>query len=250
MRDQCVELLSHLDDAFDRTREQVHVRSAAQGFGLGADGTSRLAPEAMGVSKARPGELRPSSETLLEYALYQRYRPESSTEMTPWRYIVHRQVPLYNKADSEGWGEIDLLGLTEPGEPVIVELKKASSHDTPLHALLEAACYAVSLRQNWALLSAEIAGHYRGLHVVPQPDAVLVVLLAPATYWSEWRRWSTCGGGVPADTQDAFASLCMGFAARKLPVLTATAQHPESWDERTPLSADEVSITDVQPVPG
>lgn len=241
MRDHCVELLGALDAALALTTPQVHLRKTfARSFEL--EQGARLRPESMGNSKARPGTKRPSTESLLESAIFDRYRPGTEVVSGPSRYFIARQVALYKQKDSEGWGKIDILGMTTDGEPVIVELKKASSHDTPLHALLEAACYAVSLRLNWPLLAKEIKQVYRGLSVAANPRFISLHLMAPETFWEGYKRWSSSGGGVPRDTQSAFAKLCEGFAKRGLPVTASIVRYPTAWNERSPISPGNISI--------
>ncbi len=245
MRDQCVELLCGLDQAIALTLPQVQMRTAKQGFQVAS--ASRLTPEFFGQSKANPGLISPGTERLLEYALYERYLPGRDNQEAPWRYLVHRQVPLCNVISSDGWGEIDLLGVTHFGHPVVVELKKEKSEDTPLHALLEAACYAISLKANWGILYKEIVDNYSShdLRLIPEePKAIPLVIAAPELFWTNWNRWSTSGVGVPSDTQIAFGRLCAGFAERNMPVARVSLSHA-GWDEKSPLSSDGVSINDV-----
>lgn len=99
------ETVDGLDGIFEATRRAVHVRSRAQGFQLMAEAT-RLSPEQLGVSKSRPGEIRPSEETFLEFAVLDAWRAGSTGTMMPWERLVGRQVPLMSRRESEGWGSM------------------------------------------------------------------------------------------------------------------------------------------------
>lgn len=226
----------NLSAILDATRAAVHVRTPAQGFRLDAEG-SRLSADELGVSKARPGEIRPSEETLLEFAVLQAHRDGSPSQSAPWTRLVARQVPLMAKRSSEGWGAIDLLGLTTDGRPVVVELKKASSPETPLRALLEAAAYAVSVEENWALLAREMSCVQDAVTLATCPKPVAIVVAAPERYWSEWDRWSTTGRGVPADTRSSLRDVAAALSAAGMsPFFIGLDQ--ESATESRPLRAD------------
>jgi hypothetical protein len=51
--------------------------------------------------------------------------------------------------DVKQWGEVDLVGRSPEGAPVVIELKGASSNEPPLRGIAEGVAYAIALRQAW-----------------------------------------------------------------------------------------------------
>jgi hypothetical protein len=170
----------------------------------------------------------------------------------PWQRLVGYQVPLFDKQHKEGWGYIDLLGLTGSGEPVVVELKRGTSADTPLHALLEAVSYAVALRKNWQLMAAEIKALRDSQKckycVSDDPEKWTLVLLAPPKYWKAWSPETATGRTVSDSTRKAYRQLRESLAAKGYPVLQAEVRGTEGWDGVTPLSQGplEVGLVDAE----
>jgi len=153
-----------------------------------------------------------SKERRLEAGLWAKYgQPSSLPVELLWDRLVFYQVPLFSARAKGSWGCVDLLGLKD-GRPVVVELKIATSTDTPLHALLEASTYATVLRKNWKVVRQELNEYCvdRGLPVTmdDEPKNWQLVLLAPAAYWE------TCNKGVISSpsARQAYLQLCDGFA--------------------------------------
>lgn len=211
MSSSAAAVVDNLPAILEETRNAVHVRTPRQGFRFGLEG-SRLSPNELGVSKAVPGKIRPSEETLLEFALLEAHRQDLRGQNAPWARLLARQVPLMAKRSADGWGAIDLFGLTADGRPVVVELKKGSSQETPLRALLEAAAYAVSVEENWELLASEIARVQDTVAPAECPRPLAIIVAAPTRYWREWDRWSTTGRGVPADTRSSLRAVAAALS--------------------------------------
>ena len=239
------EVVDCLDEIMRATRVAVHIRSRAQGFRLIPDG-SRLRPDQIGHSKAHPGDERPSIETFLEFAVFDAYRTGQWGRDLPWNRIVGRQVPLMSKQASEKWGAIDLLGLSSEGHPVVIELKKAGSSETPLRALLEGAGYAVAVAANWRILSEEIARTSPDNRPAASPDPVRVVVAAPDRYWRNWDRWSTSGRGVPPSTRDGLRRVSEALALAGIQSSFVEISH-DGWSESAPLSGGGVRTVVVEP---
>lgn len=238
-------VVENLEAILEATRRAVHRRSRSQGFQLGATNT-RLSPDQLGVSKARPGEIRPSEETFLEFAVLEAYRECRSGSDMPWDVLVGRQVPLMAKKASEDWGSIDLLGLDSGGRPVVIELKKASSPETPLRALLEAAAYAVSVEANWTILSDEIHRTWPSSHPAASPRPVGIVVAAPDRHWRDWDRWSATGRGVPAGTRACIRDTAAALALAGTPSTFVELTHGD-WTGAEPLSGSAVSFALIEP---
>lgn len=238
-------VIANLDEILETTRHAVHRRTRVQGFQLSAAG-ARLSPEQLGVSKARPGEIRPSEETFLEFAVLEAYRERRSGSDMPWDVLIGRQIPLMAKKSSEGWGSIDLMGLDSAGRPVVIELKKASSTETPLRALLEAAAYAVSVESNWTVLSDEIHRTGPKNHPAESPRPIGVVVAAPDRYWRNWDRWSATGRGVPAGTRECIQDVAQALAQAGIPSTFVELTYGD-WTGTKPLAGTAVSSTLIEP---
>jgi hypothetical protein len=89
-----------------------------------------------------------------ERTVWRKWRPSKGNmpatkfhELAPW--ILSYQVPLYGKQTSEGWGKIDLIGVSPKLLPVVVEIKAENSEESPLAVVLEAVRYGIALRKLW-----------------------------------------------------------------------------------------------------
>jgi hypothetical protein len=163
-----------------------------------------------------------------EAQLFAAYGPGSGLSVSAvWHRLVAYQIPLFDSVARERWGNIDLLGLTEAGDPVVVELKIGESQDTPLHALLEAATYAVALRKNWAHVARELEAKELGLAVSAAPTQWRLVLLAPRAYWESWSTRTATGRTVSDSARRAYLQLCEAFAVEYMPV-----RHAEIWKDK------------------
>ena len=114
----------------------------------------------------------------------------------PWEAIVGYQIPLFDEALRDGWGWIDLLGLSVAAEPVVIELKLGANREPPLRPLLEAASYAVVLQKSWRdVLRSELVNLLDGENALKfaqdppeQLQRVHIVLAAPEDYWRHWSK--------------------------------------------------------------
>ena len=109
-----------------------------------------------------------------ERSLWRMWRPSEkcmpATEFHPLSpRILTYQFPLAGEEDSAGWGEIDLVGVSPEGTPVVIEVKAEKSQDSPVAVVMEAVRYGVALREFWK----------RGVLRKEWCDALGVVGLAP-----------------------------------------------------------------------
>ena len=125
-----------------------------------------------------------------EESLWRKYGQDSSDPVPGlWARILSYQVMLRNENDADaGWGEIDLLGVTANGLPVVVELKSESCREPPLRMLVEGCAYGIALQCNNVFtqhFQQRLSEIRFGSPVPPalhQP--VTIVCLAPCGYWS------------------------------------------------------------------
>lgn len=192
-----------------------------------------------------------SKERRLEAGLFAKFGQASSPSVSGlWDRLVYFQVPLFNSLHKEGWGCIDLLGLTAHGEPVVIELKIGESADTPLHALLEASTYTTALRRHWKQVAQELrefsSAQNLSLTVSDEPQVWPIVLLAPPAYWQ------TCGKGATGnrDCVQAFRELCDRFGGeddQPMPIHHAEVGGVASdWDGMTVPEPERLSVASLE----
>ena len=104
-----------------------------------------------------------------------------------WLRLLDYQFPLKASRSDTGLGEVDLLGVTDQGRLVVIELKvrrkDGSRGDTPLLALMEGLRYAAVVHANHGAIAAE-ARERCAIHVSAEPP--IVQLLAPEDWWRGW----------------------------------------------------------------
>lgn len=98
------------------------------------------------------------------------------------------QVPLKSQQADKGVGKVDLLGRTNHGRLLVVELKvmghSGGRSDPPIAALLEALRYASILEANLAALDAELRStSAASLSLTEKP---IVLVLGEDTWWESW----------------------------------------------------------------
>ena len=96
------------------------------------------------------------------------------------------QVPLKAKQADCGIGKIDLLGVTDRGRLIVVELKypRSGRGDSPQHALMEGLRYAAIVEANLEPLASE-AGKRFGVKVDDKMPPIVQVL-GPGSWWRDW----------------------------------------------------------------
>ena len=104
-----------------------------------------------------------------------------------WLRLLDYQFPLKASRCDTGLGEVDLLGATDDGRLVVIELKvgrkDGSRGDTPLLALMEGLRYAAVVHANHGAIAAEARERF-AIHVSAEPP--IVQILAPEDWWRGW----------------------------------------------------------------
>ena len=171
-------------------------------------------------------------ERLLEKAIWMQWneaavkRHGQSFVVGLCRHIQTYQTPLQGSRSDTSWGKIDLVGVTDAGLPVVLELKREDSNDTPLRMLVEGLAYAVAVRRAWN------EGHLRDQwaetittqsksFTAPTPlSSVPVIGIAPVEYWK--RRVGAPGkrtnGKVKESAWKPFHELCDACSLRGFPI--------------------------------
>jgi len=188
MGPQCDALVANLAEAISATETAAPFRR--QGY-LQTRGTDRLVDPT-------------STEARLETAMWQHWRNRSSSF---WHRIVSYQVPLRaTRKDREGngWGCVDLLGVSAQGLPVVIEIKREDAADTPAKMLVQAAAYALALRAAWRRgfrsewrAIVEESG-LNSTHLPDNLDRLELVCGAPTGFWQHWRGESARARTVPS----------------------------------------------------
>jgi hypothetical protein len=117
-----------------------------------------------------------------------------------WVRLLDYQVPLKAKRADARVGKIDLLGVSDRGRLVVVELKVHASQargrsDSPLTALMEGLRYAAIVEANFAAIASE-ARQCFGVNISSEPP--ILALLATRSWWRRWIDTTAAGAwGVP-----------------------------------------------------
>ena len=202
LRDQCIELKACLHEAIESTRNQAPVRNT----------------EYLRIRKERERSTR-RREAKLEDDLYRRWREKTCNVKGCWSRIVGFQVNLQEK-DDDPWGQIDLLGVSAQGLPVVIELKAAKSTDTLVKMLVQAAAYGVALQKAWQ-------GEFRNEWIQktggtpglmpPKLPGCQLVCAASDDYWEEWVGNSPKAETVAFETWKAIGDLRNAFKDEGFP---------------------------------
>ena len=168
-------------------------------------------------------------EAILERAIWKQWNSNAFMQNQRWfhdalcRHVQTYQMPLKDK-EKDAWGEIDLVGVSEDGLPIILELKQENSKDTPLWMLVEGLAYAVAVQRAWneGCLRNEWEEHVTPLsesfHSASKLSQIPVIGIAPCDYWER-----KLGNRGPQDTVsrpawEHFKNLCNACANCGFPV--------------------------------
>ena len=117
------------------------------------------------------------------------------------------QFPLRARSSDKGIGEVDLLGVTNQGRLIVIELKVKPDGDnnrgeTPVSALIQALRYAAIVQANQGAIAEELKPH---VAVTAEPPIVQV--LAPHDWWRAWLNLRGSTRSAAGSWEVAFSKL-------------------------------------------
>ena len=128
-------------------------------------------------------------EEHLEMALWNLRGSWPPPEYGPFSLLDY-QFPLQASRADKDIGEIDLLGLTENGRLMIIEMKvdqlTDSNNETPMAALMQGLRYAAIVQANQERIAKEAESHCNVS--VATEDPPVVQILAPEAWWRSWMQ--------------------------------------------------------------
>lgn len=134
--------------------------------------------------------------------------------------LLDYQFPLKASRSDQGIGKVDMLGLTDRGRLIIIELKvkprnAGSRGDTPLLALMEGLRYAAIVEANRDVIAIE-AKHQFKEDITDEPPIVQV--FAPRAWWKGWFDMEGSTRRCAGDWEPAFARLATDIEEGRLGV--------------------------------
>lgn len=123
--------------------------------------------------------------------------------------LLDYQVPLKARQSDRAVGKIDLIGITDRGRLMVIEVKVAPDRggargDTPVHALLEGLRYAAVAWANIDAIAAEAKICFETV-IVKEPPVVQI--LADRAWWRGWLHMAGSTRNAAGDWEAPFARL-------------------------------------------
>ncbi len=136
------------------------------------------------------GSIPKPSERHLEIALWNLKGSWACPDGGRFRLLDY-QFPLKDQQLDEGIGEVDLLGVTDQGRLIVIELKVKPKGvnkrgETPVAALMQGLRYAAIVEANQTVIAREAKEQAKrrfkvGIEIVEEPPVVQI--LAPKAWW-------------------------------------------------------------------
>ena len=130
-----------------------------------------------------------------------------------WHRFLDYQMPLKAIRANRGIGKIDLLGVTDRGRLIVVELKcpRRNRGQSPMHAWMEGLRYAAIVEANLGVLAREARNRF-GCKIAAEAPPIVQVL-GPRSWWRDWLD-SGLKRRAAGDWNLAFARLASAVEAR------------------------------------
>lgn len=130
--------------------------------------------------------------------------------------LLDYQVPLKARQSDRGVGKIDLVGVTDRGRIMVIEVKVAPDRsgargDTPVRALMEGLRYAAIAWANVDVIAAEAKNCF-GTAIVKKPPVVQI--LADSAWWRGWLHMAGSTRKAAGDWEAPFARLIQAVEDR------------------------------------
>ena len=131
-------------------------------------------------------------------------------------FLRDYKFPLRSSDSDDGIGEIDLLGVTNQGRIMVIELKVKPSGDnnrgdTPVAAMLQGLRYAAIVQSNLNSIAWETEQKFDCSIQIEPP---VVQLLAPEDWWQAWLGLEGSTRRASGDWKPAFAELARDIEGR------------------------------------
>lgn len=187
--------------------------------------------------KRKEGATLAHPEVRYERAMFQKWSTDDSVPESGWHRVMDFQVPVSDrKASLLGLKAIDLLAVDNNCHPVVIELKivrRQTSADSPLRALLEAASYACVLQADWPAFRIELSKATRPLafhQVLPERlEKVPLVVAGPPEYWEFWNYGARSS---IIEAKPAFRKMVEAFQREGFPVYFTSIEGSLTTPER------------------
>ena len=129
--------------------------------------------------------------------------------------LLDYQFPLKARPTDAGLGEVDLLGATDEGRLVVIELKvrqkNGSLGDTPLFAAMEGLRHAAVVHANDRAIAAEASDGF-AIDVSEEPP--IAQILAPEDWWRGWRDMARSTRAATGQWEPEFLDLAAELKSR------------------------------------
>ncbi|MDE0333029.1 MAG: hypothetical protein OXL41_14310 [Nitrospinae bacterium] len=137
-----------------------------------------------------------------------------------WLRLLDYQFPLQAGRSDRRVGKVDLLGATDRGRLMVIELKvkprsTGARGDSPLLALMEGLRYAAVVAANRDVIACEAKALFQK-DVTDEPP--IVQILAPLTWWTGWLELAGSTRRAAGEWEPAFARLTADIEEGRLGV--------------------------------
>jgi hypothetical protein len=108
-----------------------------------------------------------------------------------WHRLVARQVPIESPRYKRQLLTIDLIGISEDGFPMVVEMKGNTKQAAVLALILQALDYAIRLKKCWPYFFPawqEILSKYKWPLIQKSPQRIHLVCAAPDEVWQHEQK--------------------------------------------------------------
>ena len=155
-----------------------------------------------------------------------------------WFRLLDYQVPLQAQRSDRGIGKVDLLGLTDQGQLMVIELKvkpdgdsnRSNRGETPVKALMQGLRYAAIVKANREQIAGE-AKRCFGVNVAAERP--LVQVLAPKDWWEGWLNMAGSTRKAAGCWEPEFAQLVRDVE-KQLCIAVECMELDDLGDQRTP----------------
>ena len=200
-------------------------------------------------------------ERLLEKAIWKQWNSDAVKQHgapfqgTLCRHIQTFQMPLCGRRTDRSWGKIDIVGVTDSGLPVVLELKQEEAKDTPLRMLAEGLAYAVAVRRAWneGFLRKEwiqcVTSKSKAFVAPTTVLQVPVIGIAPSDYWKRriGRKGKRSSEKVPESAWKPFKLLCEACSNRGFPISFSQFEIGERDSTGLPTIGGATSVSGLSP---